>query len=187
MAALRMVNWVNFHPETLMLKHLALCTLSVLLAFPALAAETYPAPVQKAIAEMDKMCTAVGGTPENADTLVLKLDLNNDSTMDYVLNEGAYYCNGAASLFGGTAGHALTAYVSEASGDFASAWSGMVYGAKLSETIPPTLWVDLGGEPCGQKGEIVYATMDTCSRALTWDETTHKLELGATKPIEQPE
>lgn len=158
----------------------------LLVSLPAAASENYPASVQKAITGMDEMCRSVDATPAPSEGLVLSTDLNGDGVADYALYEGAYYCDGAASLFGGTAGSSVTVFLSDKNNQHAAAWSEMVYGVKLGTETPAKLWMDLGGAACGQRGQVVHASMDTCSRALKWNARTKKVEyepLSQAKPI----
>jgi hypothetical protein len=97
---------------------------------------------------------------------------------DYIVNDAAFDCEGAAALFGGTAGAPVTVFASLPGGHFKTVFSGYVYDAEVVAGPPPQAWVTLGGEACGQRGRVVHGTMLTCKRALVWNASKSALGLA---------
>lgn len=158
---------------------------ALLLAAPA-AAEPRPPVLIEHLAELDRACREVGGTPQDAPALVRAADLNGDGTPDYVVDHGAFDCNGAASLFGGTAGAPVVVYASLPGGGFKAAYSDYAYGVEIAAGPPARAWIDLGGAPCGQRGTVIHATMLACSRALVWNPAAQAFDyapLAEARPI----
>jgi hypothetical protein len=141
---------------------------ALLCAAPA-AAEPRPAILLDQLAELDRMCREAGGTPRDAPALVRAADHNGDGAADYVVDVGAYECEGAASLFGGTAGSPVVVYASLPGGAFKAGYDDYAYGVEIEPGPPARAWIALGGRPCGQQGTVIHATMLACSRALVWN------------------
>ncbi|MBA4343397.1 MAG: hypothetical protein C0423_14770 [Methylibium sp.] len=142
-----------------------------------------PRPVAKALAEMDLMCRNMAGKPANGPDLLRMIDLNGDSLPDYVLDQGSYVCDGAASAFSGTAGSLLTVWVSSApGGQVRKAFDGYHYGVKvdLEHKPQPQLVLALSGVQCGQKFTPLSsnAEMQACWRPLNWDAKRRTLLLA---------
>lgn len=63
-----------------------------------------PAVVQQDLLEMTRMCRDAGGKPAKSPGLLQIADLTGDGLPDYVVDQGVFNCEGAASLFSGSGG-----------------------------------------------------------------------------------
>jgi hypothetical protein len=151
---------------------------ALLLAGVAVAAEPRPPTILDHLAELDRSCREVGGTPRESAGLVRAEDLNGDGAPDFVVDHGAYGCEDAASIFAGTAGSPVVVFASLPGGDFKEAWSNYAYGVEIEPGPPAKAWIELGGAPCGQRGTVIHATMLACSRALVWDAAERTFDLA---------
>ena len=132
---------------------------------------------------MDLMCRNMDGKPANGPDLLRTIDLNGDSLPDYVLDQGAYVCDGAASLFSGTGGSQLTVWVSTAPGGRVSkAFEGGHQGVKVDLEHKPRaqLLLALSGVQCGQQLTPLTsnAELQACWRPLSWDAKRKTLQLA---------
>ncbi|MDE2270493.1 MAG: hypothetical protein KGJ94_00740 [Xanthomonadaceae bacterium] len=131
-----------------------------------------PAVVRAKVAEMDKTCRQVGAKPELSPHLVIVADLTGDGVPDFVIDEGAYQCRGAASLFSGSAGSQMSVYVGTRDGQAFKAFSRDDFGVKIDRSANPArLYVGVGGRLCGQQvtPDMSLADYTTCWRPLVWD------------------
>ncbi|MEA3642064.1 MAG: hypothetical protein VBE63_19300 [Lamprobacter sp.] len=143
-----------------------------LIATSAIAAKL-PAPVTKQIEELSSTCRGVGGKLVNPKQAILSADLNQDSQPDYVIDQSAMICDGAATVFSGSGGSHVDVFASTSSG-YINAWSGGAFGAKIDRGV---LWLALGGGYCGQKQASSRAAMQGCERALSWNPAERKMFL----------
>lgn len=149
-----------------------------LIATSAVAAKL-PAPVAKQIQELSATCRGFGGQLMNPKQAILSADLNQDGQADYVIDQSAIFCKGAASAFSGSGGAQVDVFVSTPGG-YVNAWSGGAFGAKIDRGV---LWLALGGRYCGQQRASSRAAMQGCERALSWNPAKRKLMLD---PAIQP-
>ena len=139
-------------------------------ASAAMAAPALPAPVKAHIADMRAQCKDVGGRPERSPRLLQTADITGDSRADYVINEGEFDCDGAASHFsGGSGGASVSVYVSDAAGSAKQAFTHGVSGVYLERSGQTArVWLGVGGPLCGQTQFRSRAEAEVCWRPLQW-------------------
>jgi hypothetical protein len=152
---------------------LLICGLMLLATVSSGFAASVPAPVEQEVADKQKLCQEAGGNLINSADLIKNMDLNGDGITDFIVDERAYNCSGADSIFGGTASTLATIWVSGGQDSFKQAWSGYNYGLEVTDS---KVWLKLGGDFCGPAGAATHATM-MCRRALQWNAKTQVLEL----------
>ena len=143
-----------------------------------------PAPVLTAVQAMDTMCREFG-TPGDKSGLLRAADLNGDGVADWVLDEGAYVCEGAASLFGGSGGSQVTVWAGRGNGGVSQPFSHGAFGAAIEDG---RLWLMVGGEMCGQKtAGLARAEYEGCRRPLAWDARAEQFDfapVSEARPLE---
>lgn len=145
-----------------------------------------PLLVQKEVAGMMGMCKEVGGKPQPSPGLLLVADLSGDGLPDYVIDQSAFVCDGAASLFGGSGGSQVSAYVGTPDGQARQAFAGGTFGVQLNQgSQPATLELMVGGELCGQKvtAKMSRAEYKPCWRPLRWIASTRQLDFAPLSQI----
>lgn len=136
-----------------------------------------PAAVQRHLADMAKMCRESGGKPVNAPGLLQVADLTGDGVPDYVINDGAYNCQGAASLFSGSGGSQMAIYVTGADGRAMKAFESGAFDVKLDQSSKPAKsLVTVSGQLCGQR--ITRSDHKGCWRPVDWDEKIRKMQFA---------
>lgn len=134
-----------------------------------------PAPVLAAVQAMDTMCREFG-TPGDKSGLLRAADLNGDGVADWVLDEGAYVCEGAASLFGGSGGSQVSVWAGRRDGGASEPFTHGAFGAVIDGG---RLWLMVGGEMCGQKtAGLARAEYEGCRRPLAWDARTGRFDFA---------
>ncbi|MEA1053110.1 hypothetical protein U5801_25350, partial [Lamprobacter modestohalophilus] len=95
-----------------MIRFLA-CSLLAFLTFTATSAGAaqWPAAVMAKVSELKSSCAEVGGKLINPKQAILEADLNQDGRPDYVIDQSALNCQGAASLFSGSGGSHVDVFV----------------------------------------------------------------------------
>jgi hypothetical protein len=151
----------------------ALLALLVALPASALAAPPAPAPapVRADLAALHAECRSYGGRPGASPNLLKSADLNGDGLAEYVIDQGGYNCDGAASAMGaGQSGAAVRVYAGLAGGGAKLAWQNTAYGTSIvSAGGRARLWIDTAGFECGQRGaNIPFSDIKACSRPLNW-------------------
>lgn len=165
----------------------AACT-AIVLSFgsaQAQAPKKLPVAVQKELADMAKTCREVGGKPMKSPDLLLVADLTGDGLPDYVIDQGGFNCEGAASLFSGSGGSQMSAYVGTPDGQAFQAFASGSFGVKLDKEAKPTkLHVVVGGQLCGQRVTANMARSDhkSCWRPVNWNAKHRKMEFA---PVSQ--
>lgn len=149
---------------------LAASTLLALTVTTAIAAKL-PAPVSSLMSELKSSCREFGGELVNPRQAILSADLNQDGQPDYVIDQSAINCKGAASAFSGSGGSQVDVFVSTPSG-YINAWSGGAFGAKIDRG---TLWLALGGSYCSPRKASSRAAMQGCERSLSWNAGRRKM------------
>jgi hypothetical protein len=161
---------------------------AILLSFgfaQAQAPKKLPVAVQKELAEMMKTCRDVGGKPMKSPDLLLVADLTGDGLPDYVIDQASFSCEGAASLFSGSGGSQISAYVGTPDGQAFQAFSSGSFGVKIDkEDKPARLHLVVGGQLCGQRVSANMARSDykSCWRPVNWNARNRKLEFA---PVSQ--
>ena len=106
-----------------------------------------PISVQKELAEMMQMCKAAGGKLVKSPGLLLIADLTGDGLPDFVIDQASFNCDGAASLFSGSGGSQVSAFVGTQDGQAVQAFASGTFGVKLDkDTQPAKLQIIVGGE-----------------------------------------
>lgn len=154
------------------IQHVKNLTLSIAcLSFTPVGAAQLPEVVEAHIAELRSYCTDVGGNFQDPFQAILIADFNQDKRPDYVVDQLAISCDGAASLYSGSGGAQVNTFVSTPKG-YINAWSGGAYGAEVEQGV---LWLSVGGTYCGQKHVASRADAIYCKRALTWHSAKRKM------------
>ena len=151
---------------------LALCLSS------ALASPSLPAPVRGAIGAMSAECKDAGGRPGASPGLIRRVDLNADGRSDYVIDTGAFDCQGAASLFvGAGGGGSAVVFIASADGGAKKVFEQGAAGVRVEQG---QLWLAVGGPLCGQKvtEDTPRSEMQACWRPLQWDAGRQTLDFG---------
>lgn len=142
-----------------------------------------PAAVLAAVQDMDTMCREFG-TPGDKSGLLQTADLNGDGVTDWVLDQGVYVCNGAASLFGGTGGSPVSVWAGQPGGGASAPFTHYAQGARIESG---RVWLTVGGELCGKgKAGLSRADMEYCERPLAWNARAGTFDwapLGEIRPL----
>jgi hypothetical protein len=154
-----------------------------------------PDAVAAQLREMAAECTQVHGEP-NAGSSIEHGDLGAGLEF-WAIDEGLFQCKGAESLFSGSGGSQVVVYVSTPSGPAQKAFDHGAYGLSVEQTGDHAkIWIRVGGELCGQKGNPTHADLIGCERPLTWDPDARELRfaalsearfLGQTPPLDLPQ
>lgn len=147
-----------------------------------------PIAVQRYIAGLADECKGYGGKPGKSPALIDLADLNGDGMLDYIIDKGAFNCDGAgaSAMSNGQSGSDLTVFVGTADGNATQAYTASVYGAELDKTThPPTLWVAVSGKLCGQKNadKLPVASLKGCKRPLAWNAAQRRFDYGPPSQI----
>lgn len=124
------------------------------LAAGAAPAKSYPALVSTIIADARAECRSVGGKSMSVSgEAVESVDLNGDGLQDYLVDYGQFGCNGAASLFCGTAGCRVEAVVATSPTQYRRVQLDNLRGFEVVKVDNVTLLqVNLHGSACGKVG-----------------------------------
>jgi hypothetical protein len=149
-----------------------------------------PTMVQKAIAGMTSMCKESGGRPGKSPDLLTIADITGDDRPDFVIDQSAFNCEGAPSLFGGSGGSQVSVYVGTVDGQAAQAFAGGAFGVRVDRDAKPArLSLIVGGPLCGQKVSASTPRSDykSCWRPLVWNAGTRKMDyapLSQVRPVQ---
>ena len=135
-----------------MKRHLiTLASLVTVFVLCAASPRDLPPEVAAHLAEMDDVCKVVGTPVERPH--VEHGYLGSDRLEIWAIDEGQYYCDGAASLYSGTAGSAVVVFMRLPDNHIKKVYDIFVYGMRLEHTgTSDTLWVNVAGKICGQPG-----------------------------------
>lgn len=116
------------------------------------------------------------------------MDLNGDGVPDYALDQGAYFCDGAASLFSGSGGSQLVVWASNGPGALVTkVFDGGHFGIKVDaeHKARARLLLALRGAQCGQKiaPQTANSDLQFCWRPLNWDPKRKLLQLAPLSEI----
>lgn len=160
---------------------LTLAALGLVSAGAAAAQGRPPESVLSEVRDMDAMCRDVGGQPGDKEGLLRAADLNGDGLSDWVLDQGLYVCNGAASLFGGSGGSSVMVWAGLPGGGASQPFGQAAFGAKIENG---RVWLAVGGGFCGQNtAGLSRAEMTYCERPLAWDARTRKFDFAPVSQI----
>lgn len=144
-----------------------------------------PQAVQKELAEMLKTCRDAGGKPMKSPELLVVAELTGDGLPDFVINQGAFNCEGAASLYSGSGGSQMSVYVGTPDGQAQQAFSTGSFDVKVDKTArPATLQVVVGGALCGQRitASMPRSAYKSCWRPVQWNAKARKMDFA---PVSQ--
>lgn len=134
------------------------------------AAGPVPAAVRMQIAEMGKICREAGGRPAKSPDIMKTADLTGDGIVDYVLQQGSFNCEGAASVMeNGQSGSDVYIFVGGPGNVAAKAYLASVYSSEIQGQGPRArLYVGVSGVQCGHRAAKSFAEQDFCLRPLNW-------------------
>lgn len=139
-----------------------------------------PAAVQTYVAALDKDCRGYGGRPVPSPELVRSADLTGDGVADYLVDVGAYTCEGAVSAMGaGQSGADIAIFTGGPGGAASLAYEDTVYGAEIeSKAGKNQLIMSVAGLRCGQKNaaDVPFSDWTFCKRPLDWNASTRKFQ-----------
>jgi hypothetical protein len=135
---------------------------------------------EEVAAHMQRMadeCKQVDGTPlpdKFAEHGILA-----DGFEFWAINEGAFRCDGAASLFSGSGGSQVVVYLTLPNGHAKQIFASGADGFSVEHSGKFTkLWIGVGGPLCGQKGNPTHADAMSCDRPLTWNAKGQRLDFA---------
>ena len=148
-----------------------------------------PALVQTELAQMMKACKDASGKPGKSPGLLTIADFTGDGVQDFVIYQGLFNCEGAASLFslGAQGGGQVIVYVGTTNGQAAQAFNEGALDVKINKDIKPAkLHVMNRGELCGQKitAKMSRSEYKGCWRPLLWNERSKRLEYAPLSQIQ---
>ena len=137
-----------------------------------------PEEVAAHMRNMANECKQVGGTP--LPHAFVEHGILADGLEFWAINEGAFQCDGAATLFSSASGSAqVVVYLSLPNGHAKQVFAHGADGMTMEHSGKSTkLWVGVGGQLCGQKGNPTEAEMISCDRPLRWDANAQKLDFA---------
>lgn len=169
--------------------------LSMVLLAPAAVAQAQsakpklPALVAKHVSDMAGECRESGGKPRPSPDLLHVVDLTGDGLPDYVIHNGAFICEGAASLFSGSGGSSMAVYVGTPDRQAFAAFGSGTFGVTIEPATrpgqPPTLLVEVGGPLCGQRvtDNTPRSSYKYCQRPVLWNAATRKMDYAPVSKV----
>jgi hypothetical protein len=146
------------------------------------AATPLPSAVRQWVIDLGKICTDASGRPGKSPDIIKYADLTGDGIMDYIVEEGAFNCEGAATAMeNGQSGSDVSVFVGGAGNTATRVYSGSVYATRIDKSGPrPRLYVGVSGQLCGQRNaaNLSFAQQDFCLRPLNWVPARHTLVLA---------
>jgi len=146
-----------------------------------------PPQVQRELMSMVKACRDAGGKPGKSPSLLVIVDLTGDRVADFVIDQSAFNCEGAASLFSGTGGSELIIYAGAGHGKAVKVFEHGVMEVKVDKTASPaSVKVAVGGVFCGQRSSQSLARSDlqACWRSLEWSASKNRVEFAPLSRVE---
>lgn len=137
-----------------------------------------PAPVQKALKDVEGICTEVGGKPHTANALK-RADLTGDGEQEWILDVGSVNCDGAASVYGDREKGVMVW-----TADGKEVFNGSGYGMKIEGG---KLWLTVSGQECGKPPAPDFASEKFCDRPLAWNASTKKLDWAPVSTVKMVE
>lgn len=134
---------------------------------------------------MRKTCLDAGGQPMKSPNLLLRADLTDDGLPDFVINQGAFICDGAASLFSGSGGSSMSVYLGTKNAQAVRAFSSGSFDVAVDRAAKPAkLQVAVAGQLCGQRvtSDLPRSEYQSCWRPVAWNDKERKLDFA---PVSQ--
>lgn len=156
----------------------------------AQAPQATPAVVRDALSEMSQDCRDAGGVPKKAPKLLVIAELTKDAWPDYIINQGAFNCEGAASLFSGSGGSEVSIYVGTPDGQAFPAFSSGALDVRIDRTtMPNRLQLLVGGPLCGEQAIPARSrsALTSCWRPVVWNFDKKKMEWAPLSQIQSAE
>lgn len=146
----------------------------------------WPQEIQEYVSSMHTACNEIGTPGNSSNDLVQSADLNGDGLADWVLDERAYSCEGAASLFGGgTGGSQTVVWAGLPGGVLSKSFEHANFGIEITvRHVHPTLFFQVGGPLCGQSENVSRGEMIGCLRPITWNTRQQIFEFAPLSQIE---
>jgi hypothetical protein len=155
---------------------IAACLGAIILLCGA-ASDKVPEEVAAHMQRMADECKKVGGTPLS--DKFAEQGPFADGLEFWAIDEGAFHCDGAASLFSGSGGSQVVVYLSLPNGHARQVFAHGAYGMAIERTGGSAkLWLGVGGPLCGQKGNPTTADAISCERPLRWDAKAQRLDFA---------
>lgn len=149
---------------------------------PAAAQEKLPAAVQADVTSNADLCREFGSSPDTS-RAVKSADLNGDGKPDFVFLNGWIHCPGAASLYGDRE-KIVVVYAGDGAGGAVSAFTAMVFDAKLEGTGADTkLWLTTSGAGCGKPPGADFSQESFCDRPIAWNANAGKFEFAPVSTV----
>lgn len=168
-----------------------ICIASSLSAVGAVAQSqsSLPVTVQRELAQMTTACKEVGGKSSKSPGLLTIADFTSDGVLDFVLYQGLFNCEGAASLFslGAQGGGQVIVYIGTPDGQATEAFNDGALDVKIdNDTKPAKLHLMNRGQFCGQKisDKMSRSEYKACWRPVIWNERSKKLEYAPLSQIQ---
>jgi hypothetical protein len=135
---------------------------------------------EEVAAHMRKMadeCKAVDGKPLRH--MFVEHGNLADGLDFWAINEGAFQCEGASSLYSGSGGSQVAVYLVLPSGHARQVFAHGAYGMAMERTgTSAKLWLGVDGPLCGREGNPAHAESINCDRSLKWDFKAQKLDFA---------
>lgn len=141
---------------------------------PRASANAYPQPILAELQDWASQCREVTGKPGRPGKAVQNTDINGDGRPDYLVFQGAYECDGAASLLapGASYGVATELYLGQPNGTAAKVWEESTWGPDLVQLGTATAFTfSLSGSLCGDRrgSRVSVAARLSCTLQLRPD------------------
>ena len=152
-------------------------TLAGVVLLCAASPDKVPEEIAAHMRDMADECKQVGGTP--LPHAFVEHGILADGLEFWAINEGAFQCDGAASPFSGSGGSQVVVYLPLPNGHAKQVFAHGAYGMAMDRTgTSAKLWLGIGGQLCGQKGNPTHAEAISCDRPLRWDANAQKLDFA---------
>lgn len=132
-------------------------------AAPAQKRPPLPALLLQQMAELDGRCRAAGGRPGKARYIVAR-DFTGEGTLDYLLSQGDYGCDGRPGLFRGDGEALVELYVTDRANRATRAFAERLIAYRVLDGRPARVQIARRGEACGPGA----GATQRCAAELAW-------------------
>ncbi len=120
-------------------------------------------------------------------TFLISGQLKGDGFTDWVIDEGAFNCDGAAGIFSGSGGAQVHVFAGTSETRARESFVHGAYGMHLQHSNGrDILWLTVGGQLCGQSGYPSHAQTVQCERPLIWDKAAQTFNFGPLSMVQGP-